>query len=49
MFMTGQRGLTLEQVRRLSDRFKLSTDVFVSKAPVRHGRNRLAKGHSRSR
>ncbi|MGO9650254.1 MAG: helix-turn-helix domain-containing protein [Terriglobales bacterium] len=49
MFMTGQRSLTLEQVRKLSARFKLPTDVFIPKAPVRHGRNRLAKGHSRSR
>jgi HTH-type transcriptional regulator/antitoxin HigA len=49
MFMTRQRGLTLEQVRKLSARFKLSTDVFVRKASGRHGRTRLAKGHSGSR
>jgi HTH-type transcriptional regulator/antitoxin HigA len=48
MFMTGQRGLTLEQVRKLSVRFKLSTDVFIPKPPVR-GRNRPVKGRSRSR
>lgn len=29
MFLAGQRKLTLEQVRRLSARFKLSTDVFL--------------------
>jgi HTH-type transcriptional regulator/antitoxin HigA len=30
MFLTGQRKLTLEQVRKLSKRFKLPADVFVS-------------------
>jgi HTH-type transcriptional regulator / antitoxin HigA len=30
MFLAGQRKLTLEQVRRLSKRFKLPADVFVS-------------------
>ena len=29
MFLAGQRKLTLEQVRRLSKRFKLPADVFV--------------------
>jgi len=29
MFLAGQRKLTLEQVRRLSERFKLPADVFV--------------------
>ena len=29
MFLAGQRKLTLDQVRRLSARFKLSTDVFL--------------------
>ena len=32
MFLSGQRNLTLEQVRRLSDRFKLPVDLFISKA-----------------
>jgi HTH-type transcriptional regulator / antitoxin HigA len=32
MFLTGQRNLTLEQVRRLSARFNLPADVFISKA-----------------
>jgi HTH-type transcriptional regulator/antitoxin HigA len=30
MFLAGQRKLTLEQVRKLSKRFKLPADVFVS-------------------
>ena len=29
MFLAGQRKLTLEQVRKLSSRFKLPADVFV--------------------
>ena len=29
MFLAGQRKITLEQVRRLSKRFKLPADVFV--------------------
>lgn len=49
MFMTGQRKLTLEQVRRLSTRFKLPADVFVPKASVVRSPKRPAKGHSRSR
>jgi HTH-type transcriptional regulator/antitoxin HigA len=49
MFMTGQRRLTLEQVRKLSARFKLSTDLFISKASVSHARKQLSKGRSRSR
>jgi HTH-type transcriptional regulator/antitoxin HigA len=32
MFLSGQRNLTLQQVRRLSTRFKLPTDVFIPKA-----------------
>ena len=31
MFLRGQRRLTLEQVRKLSARFKLSTDVFITR------------------
>jgi len=49
MFMTGQRSLTLEQVRKLSTRFKLPADVFIPKASAPHTPNRLAKGHTRSR
>lgn len=30
MFLSGQRKLTLDQVRRLSVRFKLPSDVFLS-------------------
>lgn len=33
MFLAGQRKLTLEQVRRLSARFTLPADVFISKGP----------------
>jgi HTH-type transcriptional regulator/antitoxin HigA len=32
MFLAGQRKLTLEQVRKLSKRFKLPADVFLSNA-----------------
>jgi HTH-type transcriptional regulator / antitoxin HigA len=31
MFLSGQRNLTLEQVRKLSARFKLPADVFIPK------------------
>ena len=34
MFLAGQRNLTIEQVRRLSTRFKLPSDVFIPKGPV---------------
>jgi HTH-type transcriptional regulator/antitoxin HigA len=30
MFLAGQRKLTLDQVRKLSARFKLPSDVFIS-------------------
>ena len=49
MFMTGQRNLTLEQVRKLSTRFKLPADIFIPKTPVEHSPKRPSKGHSRSR
>ena len=49
MFMTGQRNLTLEQVRKLSTRFKLPADVFIPKASVPDSTNRVVKGHARSR
>ena len=49
MFMTGQRNLTLEQVRKLSARFKLPADVFIPKASVTNIPKRPAKGRSRSR
>jgi HTH-type transcriptional regulator / antitoxin HigA len=32
MFLAGHRNLTIEQVRRLSLRFKLAADIFISKA-----------------
>lgn len=31
MFLSGQRRLTMEQLRSLSDRFKLPADVFMGK------------------
>jgi HTH-type transcriptional regulator/antitoxin HigA len=34
MFLAGQRNLTIEQVRKLSTRFKLPADVFISKSAV---------------
>jgi HTH-type transcriptional regulator / antitoxin HigA len=49
MFLTGQRNLTLEQVRKLSTRFKLSADVFIPKKPVEHSPKRPPKAHSRPR
>ena len=49
MFMTGQRKPTLEQVRKLSARFKLPADVFIPNASTSHRPKALAKGHSRSR
>ena len=49
MFMTGERNLTIEQVRRLSSRFQLPADVFIPKTSVEDRPKRLAKGHSRSR
>jgi antitoxin component HigA of HigAB toxin-antitoxin module len=29
MFLSGQRNLTVEQIRKLCIRFKLSADVFI--------------------
>jgi len=49
MFMTGQRNLTLEQVRKLSTRFKLPADVFIPKAAVPRSSNRVVKRHPHSR
>jgi HTH-type transcriptional regulator/antitoxin HigA len=49
MFMTGQRNLTIEQVRKLSARFKLLADVFIPKESIKQSPKRLAKGRSRSR
>jgi HTH-type transcriptional regulator / antitoxin HigA len=40
MFMTGERNLTLEQVRKLSTRFSLPTDVFIPKAKAARPRSR---------
>ena len=49
MFMTGQRNLTLEQVRKLSTRFNLSADVFIPKASATHNAKLPARKRSRSR
>jgi len=49
MFMTGERNLTLEQVRKLSTRFKLPADVFIPKAAVPRSANRVVKRHPHSR
>jgi len=49
MFMTGKRNLTLEQVRKLSTRFKLPADVFIPKAAVPPNANRVVKRHAHSR
>jgi HTH-type transcriptional regulator / antitoxin HigA len=35
MFLSGQRNLTIEQVRRLSARFKLRADVFIPRKTAR--------------
>ncbi len=37
MFLKGQRNLTLEQVRKLSARFKLPADVFIPKPSSKTG------------
>jgi HTH-type transcriptional regulator/antitoxin HigA len=34
MFLAGQRNLTIEQVRKLSTRFKLPADVFIPRGAV---------------
>ncbi len=49
MFMTGQRNLTVEQVRRLSARFKLPADVFIRNVSRTHSPKRPAKRASRFR
>jgi HTH-type transcriptional regulator/antitoxin HigA len=49
MFMTGQRNLTLEQVRKLSARFKLPADAFMPKASAPTKPRARAKRQSRSR
>ena len=49
MFMTGQRNLTIEQVRKLSIRFKLPADLFIPKAAIPYSTKRVVKRHARSR
>jgi len=49
MFLNGRRPLNLKQVRMLSARFKLPTDVFISKPEISHRSKATVKRHSRSR
>jgi HTH-type transcriptional regulator/antitoxin HigA len=49
MFLSGERNLTLEQIRKLGDRFKLPADVFIPKASASRKQKALAKRRSRSR
>ena len=49
MFMTGQRNLTIEQVRKLSIRFKLPADLFIPKASAPDSTKRVVKRRARSR
>jgi HTH-type transcriptional regulator / antitoxin HigA len=35
MFINGQRGLTINQVKKLCSRFKLPADVFIPKAVIK--------------
>ena len=49
MFLSGQRNLTLEQVRKLSARFRLRADVFIATASAPQRPKAPAKRHSRSR
>jgi HTH-type transcriptional regulator/antitoxin HigA len=48
MFLRGQRNLTLEQIRKLSARFKLPADVFITKLSASR-RPTLTKRRTRSR
>jgi HTH-type transcriptional regulator/antitoxin HigA len=41
MFLSGQRNLTLEQVRKLSARFKLSADAFMPQVKSSHNEDRM--------
>jgi HTH-type transcriptional regulator / antitoxin HigA len=49
MFMTGQRKITLDQVRKLSSRFKLPADVFMSQGSERAKGRRVGEGRARAR
>ncbi|MFZ3340728.1 MAG: hypothetical protein WA609_09910 [Terriglobales bacterium] len=40
MFLSGQRNLTLEQVRKLCARFNLTADVFISSGAAAAGNGR---------
>jgi HTH-type transcriptional regulator / antitoxin HigA len=43
MFLSGQRNLSLEQIRKLSARFKLSADVFIARTRGSKSRGRLSR------
>lgn len=43
MFLAGQRDLTVEQMRRLSTRFKLPTGVFIPQKNVKAKNNKKQK------
>jgi HTH-type transcriptional regulator / antitoxin HigA len=50
MFMSGQRNLSLNQVRKLSTRFRLPADLFIPNVCVARATvKRFAKGQIRSR
>jgi HTH-type transcriptional regulator/antitoxin HigA len=44
MFLSGQRNLTVEQVRKLSTRFKLPVDIFI---PKRARRSKASRRRSK--
>jgi HTH-type transcriptional regulator/antitoxin HigA len=44
MFLRGQRQLTLEQLRRLSDRFELPADLFLAREKGTHTSRKSAVG-----
>jgi len=48
MFLAGERNLTLEQVRKLSARFRLPADVFVGEAPRKRGASDSRRARRRS-
>jgi HTH-type transcriptional regulator/antitoxin HigA len=49
MFLSGQRNLTIEQVRKLSARFKLPADVFIARMNRRARPNNRRKAASASK
>jgi len=49
MFLSGQRGLTLDQIRKLSARFQLSPEVFMHDAKTVAGHKAVGKGSKKLR